>query len=103
MITLDLALMVAEPNIAVSSRANQSVMDEIRRAKNILLFIDELHTIVGAARPRHNGRLKYHQTALSRRNAVHWRNDAQRIPQVHRKDAALERRFQAVREGAICR
>ena len=23
-------------------------MDEIRRAKNIILFIDELHTIVGA-------------------------------------------------------
>jgi ATP-dependent Clp protease ATP-binding subunit ClpC len=26
----------------------KAVMDEIRRAKNILLFIDELHTIVGA-------------------------------------------------------
>jgi ATP-dependent Clp protease ATP-binding subunit ClpA len=26
----------------------KAVMDEIRRAKNIILFIDELHTIVGA-------------------------------------------------------
>jgi ATP-dependent Clp protease ATP-binding subunit ClpA len=24
------------------------VMDEIRRSKNVILFIDELHTIVGA-------------------------------------------------------
>ena len=26
----------------------KAVMDEIRRSKNIMLFIDELHTIVGA-------------------------------------------------------
>ena len=26
----------------------KAVMDEIRRAKNIIIFIDELHTIVGA-------------------------------------------------------
>jgi ATP-dependent Clp protease ATP-binding subunit ClpC len=37
-ITLDLAL---EERI-------KAVMDEIRRSKNVILFIDELHTIVGA-------------------------------------------------------
>ena len=31
--------------------------------------------------------------------APHWRHDAGRIPQVHRKDAALERRFQKIRVG----
>ena len=30
----------------------KAVMDEIRRAKNVILFIDELHTIVGAGSPR---------------------------------------------------
>jgi ATP-dependent Clp protease ATP-binding subunit ClpC len=29
-------------------RAHQGVMNEVRRARNVILFIDELHTLVGA-------------------------------------------------------
>ena len=41
-------------------------MDEIRRSKNIILFIDELHTIVGQDRPRDDTP----RTSSSRRSAV---------------------------------
>src|SRR3990172_3490930 len=49
LITLDLALMVA----GTKSRGQfeeriKAVMDEIKRSKNVILFVDELHTIVGA-------------------------------------------------------
>src|SRR5436853_2880122 len=48
-ITLDLALMVAGTKYRGQFEERiKAVMDEIRRAKNIILFIDELHTIVGA-------------------------------------------------------
>src|SRR5436190_937419 len=48
-ITLDLALMVAGTNYRGQFEERiKAVMDEIRRNKNIILFIDELHTIVGA-------------------------------------------------------
>src|SRR6202007_1914444 len=46
---LDLALMVAGTKYRGQFEERiKAVMDEIRRAKNIILFIDELHTIVGA-------------------------------------------------------
>src|ERR1700741_2033014 len=48
-ITLDLALMVAGTKYRGQFEERiTSVMDEIRRSKNVILFIDELHTIVGA-------------------------------------------------------
>src|SRR5436190_8298205 len=48
-ITLDLALMVAGTKYRGQFEERiKAVMDEIRRSKNIILFIDELHTIVGA-------------------------------------------------------
>jgi ATP-dependent Clp protease ATP-binding subunit ClpC len=48
-ITLDLALMVAGTKYRGQFEERiKAVMDEIRRTKNIILFIDELHTIVGA-------------------------------------------------------
>ncbi|MFZ9746616.1 MAG: Clp protease N-terminal domain-containing protein, partial [Opitutaceae bacterium] len=48
-ITLDLALMVAGTKYRGQFEERiKAVMDEIRRARNIILFIDELHTIVGA-------------------------------------------------------
>src|ERR1044072_4882188 len=48
-ITLDLALMVAGTKYRGQFEERiKAVMDEIKRAKNIILFIDELHTIVGA-------------------------------------------------------
>src|SRR5918996_1282575 len=48
-ITLDLALMVAGTKYRGQfEKRIKAVMDEIRRSKNVILFIDELHTIVGA-------------------------------------------------------
>src|SRR3954462_13795391 len=48
-ITLDLEVMVAGTKYRGQFEERiKAVMDEIRRAKNIILFIDELHTIVGA-------------------------------------------------------
>ena len=49
LITLDLALMVAGTKYRGQFEERiKAVMDEIRRTKNVLLFIDELHTLVGA-------------------------------------------------------
>jgi ATP-dependent Clp protease ATP-binding subunit ClpC len=51
-ITLDLALMVAGTKYRGQFEERiKAVMDEIRRTKNVILFIDELHTIVGAGGP----------------------------------------------------
>ena len=65
----------------------KAVMDEIRRSKNVILFIDELHTIVGAGGAE--GAMDASniiKPALSpRRAAVHRRDHAQRISQIHRK------------------
>ena len=48
-ITLDLALMVAGTKYRGQFEERiKVVMDEIRRSKDVILFIDELHMIVGA-------------------------------------------------------
>ena len=50
-ITLDLALMVAGTKYRGQFEERiKAVMGEIRRSKNVILFIDELHTIVGAGK-----------------------------------------------------
>ena len=53
----------------------------------IILFIDELHTIVGAGRERRRGRRQQHAQAAARarRTAHHRRDHARRIPQIHRE------------------
>ena len=49
MVVLDLALMVAGTKYRGQFEERiKAVMDEIRRADNIIIFIDELHTLVGA-------------------------------------------------------
>jgi ATP-dependent Clp protease ATP-binding subunit ClpC len=49
LITLDLALMIAGTKYRGQFEERiKAVMDEIKKSGNILLFIDELHTIVGA-------------------------------------------------------
>jgi len=49
LITLDLALMVAGTKYRGQFEERiKAVMDEIRRTRDVILFIDELHTIVGA-------------------------------------------------------
>jgi ATPases with chaperone activity, ATP-binding subunit len=77
-------------------------MDEIRRSKNVILFIDELHTIVGAGSAE--GALDASniiKPALSRGElqcvGATTLNEYRKYIE---KDAALERRFQTVKVEA---
>src|SRR5437899_3193305 len=102
-ITLDLALMVAGTKYRGQFEERiKAVMDEIRRSKNIILFIDELHTIVGAgsAEGTMDGS-NIIKPALSRGElqciGATTLNEYRKYIE---KDAALERRFQAVKVEA---
>lgn len=98
-ITLDLALMVAGTKYRGQFEERiKAVMDEIRKSRNVLLFIDELHTIVGAGSAE--GAMDASniiKPALSRGEmqciGATTLNEYRRFIE---KDAALERRFQSV-------
>lgn len=102
-VTLDLALMVAGTKYRGQFEERiKAVMDEIRRAKNIILFIDELHTIVGAGAA---------EGAMDASNIVKpalSRGELQCIGATTlaeyrkyiEKDSALDRRFQSVKVEA---
>src|SRR5262252_8072562 len=102
-ITLDLALMVAGTKYRGQFEERiKAVMDEIRRSKNVILFIDELHTIVGAGSAE--GAMDASniiKPALSRGElqcvGATTMNEYRKYIE---KDAALERRFQAVKVEA---
>jgi len=102
-ITLDLALMVAGTKYRGQFEERiKAVMDEIRRAKNILLFIDELHTIVGAGSAEGTmDASNIIKPALSRGGmqciGATTLNEYRKYIE---KDAALERRFQSVKVEA---
>ena len=102
-ITLDLALMVAGTKYRGQFEERiKAVMDEIRRAKNVLLFIDELHTIVGAGSAEGTmDASNIIKPALSRGEmqciGATTLNEYRKYIE---KDAALERRFQAVKVEA---
>ena len=99
-ITLDLALMVAGTKYRGQFEERiKAVMDEIKRSKNVLLFVDELHTIVGAGSA---------EGAMDASNIIKpalSRGELQCIGATTltefrkyiEKDAALERRFQTVK------
>jgi ATP-dependent Clp protease ATP-binding subunit ClpC len=99
-ITLDLALMVAGTKYRGQFEERiKAVMDEIRRHKNVILFIDELHTIVGAGSAE--GAMDASniiKPALSRGEmqcvGATTLNEYRKYIE---KDAALERRFQTVK------
>ncbi len=99
-ITLDLALMVAGTKYRGQFEERiKAVMDEIRKAKNVILFIDELHTIVGAGSAE--GAMDASniiKPALSRGElqcvGATTLNEYRKYIE---KDAALERRFQTVK------
>src|SRR5438093_1585348 len=102
-VTLDLALMVAGTKYRGQFEERiKAVMDEIRRAKNIILFIDELHTIVGA------GSAEGTMDASNIIKPALSRGEMQCIGATTlteyrkyiEKDAALERRFQSVKVEA---
>jgi ATP-dependent Clp protease ATP-binding subunit ClpC len=102
-ITLDLALMVAGTKYRGQFEERiKAVMDEIRRTKNVILFIDELHTIVGAGSAE--GAMDASniiKPALSRGElqciGATTLNEYRKYIE---KDAALERRFQTVKVEA---
>ena len=99
-ITLDLALMVAGTKYRGQFEERiKGVMDEIKRAKNIILFIDEMHTIVGAgAAEGAMDASNILKPALSRGEiqCVGATTLAEYRKHIE-KDAALERRFQSVK------
>lgn len=99
LISLDLALMIAGTKYRGQFEERiKAVMDEIKKNGNILLFIDELHTIVGAGAA---------EGAIDASNILKpalARGDIQCIGATTvdeyrkhiEKDAALERRFQKI-------
>ena len=99
-ITLDLALMVAGTKYRGQFEERiKAVMDEIRKVKNVILFIDELHTIVGAGSAE--GAMDASniiKPALSRSElqcvGATTLNEFRKYIE---KDSALERRFQQVK------
>ncbi|MCX7871922.1 MAG: ATP-dependent Clp protease ATP-binding subunit [Verrucomicrobiae bacterium] len=102
-ITLDLALMVAGTKYRGQFEERiKAVMEEIRRAKNVILFIDELHTIVGAGSAEGTmDASNIIKPALSRGElqciGATTLNEYRKYIE---KDAALERRFQCVKVEA---
>jgi len=102
-ITLDLALMVAGTKYRGQFEERiKAVMDEIRRAKNIILFIDELHTIVGAgAAEGAMDASNIFKPALSRGELqCVGATTLTEYRKYIEKDSALDRRFQSVKVEA---
>jgi len=99
-ITLDLALMVAGTKYRGQFEERiKAVMDEIKRARNVILFIDELHTIVGAgAAEGAMDASNIFKPALSRGElqcvGATTLNEYRKYIE---KDSALDRRFQSVK------
>ncbi len=99
-ITLDLALMVAGTKYRGQFEERlKAVMDEIRRARNVIVFIDELHTIVGAGSAEGTmDAANIIKPALSRGELqCIGATTLSEYRKYIEKDAALERRFQPVR------
>ena len=98
-VVLDLAMMVAGTKYRGQFEERiKAVMNEVRRAKNVMLFIDELHTLVGAGGA---------EGAIDASNVLKpalSRGEIQCIGATTldeyrkyiEKDAALERRFQTI-------
>lgn len=102
-ITLDLALMVAGTKYRGQFEERiKAVMDEIRRAKNIIIFIDELHTIVGAgAAEGAMDASNIFKPALSRGELqCIGATTLGEYRKYIEKDSALDRRFQSVKVDA---
>ena len=99
-IVLDLALMVAGTKYRGQFEERiKAVMDEIRKNKNIILFIDEMHTIVGAGSAEGTmDASNIIKPALSRGEmqciGATTLNEYRKYIE---KDGALERRFQSVK------
>ncbi len=99
-VTLDLALMVAGTKYRGQFEERiKAVMDEIKKSKNIILFIDELHTIVGAGSAEGTmDASNIFKPALSRGEMqIVGATTLNEYRKYIEKDSALERRFQTVK------
>ena len=102
-ITIDLALMVAGTKYRGQFEERiKAVMEEIRKTRNVMLFIDELHTLVGAGSAEGTmDASNIIKPALARGElqciGATTMNEYRKYIE---KDAALERRFQIVRVDA---
>jgi ATP-dependent Clp protease ATP-binding subunit ClpC len=102
-VTLDLALMVAGTKYRGQFEERiKAVMDEIKRTKNVILFIDELHTIVGAgAAEGAMDASNIFKPALSRGEMqCIGATTLSEYRKFIEKDSALDRRFQSVKVEA---
>lgn len=98
-ISLDLALMVAGTKYRGQFEERlKAVMDEISKAKNVILFIDEMHTLVGAGSAEGTmDASNIIKPALSRGELQAIGATTLNEYRKHiEKDAAFERRFQQV-------
>lgn len=79
----------------------KSVIDEVKNAKNVILFIDELHTIVGAGQAEGSAdAANILKPSLARGDfQVIGATTIEEYRKYIEKDAALERRFQPVTVG----
>ena len=98
-VTLDLAMMVAGTKYRGQFEERiKAVMTEVRRAKNVILFIDELHTLVGAGGAE--GAIDASNVlkpALSRGEVqCIGATTLDEFRKYIEKDGALERRFQTI-------
>ena len=98
-VVLDLALMVAGTKYRGQFEERiKSVLSEVRRARNVILFIDELHTLVGAGGAE--GAIDASNVlkpALSRGEIqCVGASTLDEYRKYIEKDAALERRFQTI-------
>jgi len=102
-VTLDLALMVAGTKYRGQFEERiKAVMDELRKTKNVIIFIDELHTIVGAgAAEGAMDASNIFKPALSRGElqCIGATTLAEYRKYIE-KDSALDRRFQSVKVDA---
>ena len=102
-IVLDLALMVAGTKYRGQFEERiKAVMDEVRRVKNVIIFIDEIHTIVGAgAAEGAMDASNIFKPALSRGElqCIGATTLAEHRKHIE-KDSALDRRFQSVKVEA---
>src|SRR5207247_6207655 len=99
-VTLDRASMIADTKYRGQFEERiKAVMDEIKRSKNVILFVDELHTIVGAGSAEGTmDASNIFKPALSRGELqVIGATTLTEYRKYIEKDSALERRFQTVK------